>query len=81
LKLHALEEQGEVFEVTMEDKKLKDGKLHEPLLVNVEMLEKTYTQVQESLLHDHVMKNWKIFHSECYMTPGCKCYHYGHIVI
>jgi hypothetical protein len=67
------------LKVDWRKKTLKAGKLHGPLLIDVEMPEEAKVLVLDGLLHDHGLKKCKIFHSECNMTQCYKCYCYGHI--
>ncbi len=65
---------------------LNAEKSHGLLLIDVAAAEETIiiflnNFVLDSLLHDHDLKNCKIFHGECSMTQCCMCYHYGHITI
>jgi hypothetical protein len=69
------------LKLTWQQKTLKAGRLHGPLLVDVGTPEEANTLVQEGLLHDYELKNCVLFRGECIMTQCFKCYHYGPIAM
>jgi hypothetical protein len=50
--------------VAWKKKTLKNAKLNRLLLIDVEIPEEANTLVSERLVHNHELKNCKIFHSE-----------------
>jgi hypothetical protein len=60
---------------------LKDEKLQGPLLIDMGTPEEAITLVTAGLVHNHDLKNCKLFHSECQMTLYFICQGYGHIAV
>jgi hypothetical protein len=67
------------FRVAWQKRTLRYGKLAGTLFIYVETPEEANTFVTKGLVHDHDLKNCKLFHRECQMTLCFKCQGYGHI--